>query len=306
MAALNLLSPPPRTSSSIYKNHDCYNYNSNYYYNYNVQFLPCSHHFRIVSSLSRKPISCGFLSSKVYLMPAHFSKSGSGSSWTQENSVHQDSTSSTKQICGPLHSARPTAPAEVASVQDLFNFICSGPLVNKLGLTSDKIAESIDKWLTYGSNLCRLFQFNDLKLTVPQKARFYHYYIPVFIWCENQISKHRSQFKDGEDVPPLVIGFSAPQGCGKTTLVFALDYLFKVTHRKSVTLSIDDFYLTAEGQAKLREENPGNALLEFRGNAGSHDLPFSIETLTALSKLTEEGKNFFLLCLPLHLIFVLT
>ncbi|KAG5019932.1 hypothetical protein JHK87_015787 [Glycine soja] len=30
----------------------------------------------------------------------------------------------------------------------------------------------------------------------------------------------------------------------------------------SATVSIDDFYLTAEGQNKLREANPGNALLE--------------------------------------------
>ncbi|KAI8000980.1 hypothetical protein LOK49_LG09G02054 [Camellia lanceoleosa] len=69
-------------------------------------------------------------------------------------------------------------------------------------------------------------------------------------------------FKEGEDVTPLVIGFSAPQGCGKTTLVFALDYLFQITGRKTATISIDDFYLIAEDQAKLRESNPGNALVE--------------------------------------------
>ncbi|XWS20353.1 hypothetical protein CRYUN_Cryun31cG0094200 [Craigia yunnanensis] len=127
--------------------------------------------------------------------------------------------------------------------------------------------------------------------------RFYRYYIPVFVWCEDQISQHTSKFKDGEEIPPLLvwtmdkIGFSAPQGYGKTTLVFSLDYLFRITGRKSATLSIDDFYLTAEGQAKLREENPGNAHLELRGNAGSHGLPFSVETLTALSKLTKEGMK---------------
>ena len=76
----------------------------------------------------------------------------------------------------------------------------------------------------------------------------------------------------------MQIGFSAPQGCGKTTLVFALDYLFKTTKmyidyilqqfasskplvilntntskycRKSATISIDDFYLTAQGQVGL-------------------------------------------------------
>ncbi|KAK1578033.1 hypothetical protein Q3G72_027035 [Acer saccharum] len=46
---------------------------------------------------------------------------------------------------------------------------------------------------------------NELYLTVPQKARFYHYHIPVFIWCEDQISQHMSEFKDGEDIPPLVV-----------------------------------------------------------------------------------------------------
>ncbi|XP_057740488.1 D-glycerate 3-kinase, chloroplastic-like [Arachis stenosperma] len=61
--------------------------------------------------------------------------------------------------------------------------------------------------------------------------------------------------------------------------------------KKSATISIYNFYLTAEGQAKLREANPGNSLLEFRGNAGSHDLPLSVETLTALSKLTREGMK---------------
>ena len=100
----------------------------------------------------------------------------------------------------------------------------------------------------------------------------------------------------------MQIGFSAPQGCGKTTLVFALDYLFKTTKmyfastlqqfasskslvilntntskycRKSATISIDDFYLTAEGQAKLREENPGNALLEVYSSSYSQHFLFS-------------------------------
>lgn len=222
-------------------------------------------------------------------MSANFLKTGSGYSWMQDNSRCHNTACSNDSKQGPLHSVFPTKAAEVSSVQDLFDFICSGPLVDRLGLTPEKVAESIDKWLAYGTQLCRLFQLNDMDLNAPQKARFYHYYIPVFLWCEDQISQHRSTFKDGEDVPPLVIGFSAPQGCGKTTLVFALDYLFRVTGRKSATLSIDDFYLTAEGQAKLRDENPGNTLLEFRGNAGTHDLQFSVETLMSLHSLTKEG-----------------
>ncbi|KAJ4834890.1 hypothetical protein Tsubulata_050545 [Turnera subulata] len=162
--------------------------------------------------------------------------------------MNQNQTSHTQWTKGRLHSAFPTTPAEVSSVEELFEFICSGPLISKLGLSPEKIDDSIDKRLSYGLQLCQLFELNQLYLTVPQKARFYHYYIPVFLWCEDKIANHVAQFKHKGDIPPLVIGFSAPQGCGKTTLVFALDYLFQVTGRKSATLSIDDFYLTAEGQ----------------------------------------------------------
>ncbi|KAL9993071.1 putative glycerate 3-kinase [Helianthus debilis subsp. tardiflorus] len=224
----------------------------------------------------------------------HASKSGHGCSWMQDNSTYNDIVTNNKRNHGPLHSVFPprsAESAEISSVKDLFEFICSGPLIDKLGFTSQTIADSIDKWLENGSHVCKLFQLNDLYLTTPQKARIYHYYIPVFLWCEKQISDHRSTFKDGDDIPPLVIGFSAPQGCGKTTLVFALDYLFKTSGRKSATISIDDFYLTYDDQAKLRENNPGNALLEFRGNAGSHDLSLSVETLQALGKLTKEGMK---------------
>lgn len=196
------------------------------------------------------------------------------------------------RVAGPLHSIFPKSSALVSSVDDLFDFICSGPLLGQLGYTPESVANSIDKWLASGVHLCNLFQLNELSLTAPQKMRLYHYYIPVFLWCEDQISRHCSQFADGDETPPpLVIGISAPQGSGKTTLVFALDYLFRRSGRNSATLSIDDFYLTAEDQAKLRNRHPGNALLELRGNAGSHDLPFSVSTLTRLKKLTKEGMK---------------
>ncbi|KAL0732146.1 hypothetical protein Bca4012_028240 [Brassica carinata] len=226
------------------------------------------------------------------LSPLQTHLSFSGCSWIQDNSMVLDSPTTSNGTTLKKCSALPTKTSvDVSSVSDLFEFICSGPLVDKIGITPENVGQSIDNWLLYGSQLCRLFQLNELMLTIPQKARLYHYYIPVFVWCQDQIALHNSQFKDGDDVPPLVIGFSAPQGCGKTTLVFALDYLFKATKMKSATISIDDFYLTAQGQAKLREENPENALLEYRGNAGSHDLPFSVETIEALTQLTKEGMK---------------
>ncbi|XP_021906627.1 D-glycerate 3-kinase, chloroplastic [Carica papaya] len=285
MATLSILSPWRATSS----HYSISNYSGDRNNNFKMHSLSNHHRLSAFSSLLARNKTSSF--SKLPQMSTSFSNSGGGCPWLQNNSMPYDTAARDGRKQFPLYSVFPAKAAEVSSVQDLFEFICAGPLIEKLGLTQEKISESVDKWLAYGLHLCRLFQVNELYLTVPQKARFYHYYIPVFLWCEDQISQHRSKFNDGEDIPPLVIGFSAPQGCGKTTLVFALDYLFKVTGRKSATISIDDFYLTAEGQAKLREANPGNALLEFRGNAGSHDLLFSVETMTSLLNMTKEGTK---------------
>ncbi|WVZ69261.1 hypothetical protein U9M48_018074 [Paspalum notatum var. saurae] len=191
----------------------------------------------------------------------------------------------------PPRAAPSSPPALVASVQDLYDFICSGPLVDRIGYTKEKIAESIDRWLRCGSQVARLFRLNELQLSEAEKARIYHFYIPVFLWCEDQVIEHRAKYKEGDEIPPLVIGVSAPQGSGKTTLVFALGYLFRVSGRNSATLSIDDFYLTAKEQNELRDRNPGNALLALRGNAGSHDLQLSVETLESMIKLTKEGMK---------------
>ncbi|XP_057772965.1 D-glycerate 3-kinase, chloroplastic isoform X3 [Salvia miltiorrhiza] len=284
MAVLTVLSPPslPTSSSSIlyhFYNNDSTNC---YFWHKNVsKWTP-------ISAVSKR--KNGPAKSQIHLMQSSTS-SGSRCLWIKGTSSVHDKIAGQERREGLSLSVLPTTAAQVSSVEDLYEFICSGPLLDKVGLNQDKVAESIDKWILCGSQLCRLFRLNELFLTEPQKVRIYHYYIPVFMWCEQEISLHSSKFKDEDDIPPLVIGFSAPQGCGKTTLVFALDFLFQVTGRRTATISIDDFYLTAESQGKLRESNPGNALLEFRGNAGSHDLPLSVETMTALQKLTREGTK---------------
>lgn len=109
-----------------------------------------------------------------------------------------------------LYSAFPTSPTLVSSVNDLFEFICSGPLIKKLGFTAETVAESIDKWLQCGFKLCQLFRLNDLNLSVPEKARIYHFYVPVFLWCEDQVLRHRSKFNDGDEIPPLVVRVCSP------------------------------------------------------------------------------------------------
>lgn len=183
-----------------------------------------------------------------------------------------------------------TAPA-VIPLSDLYEFICNGPLLSKVGLDSDSVKNSMDEWLELGLRLSRQLGFHELFLTSDEKIRIYHYYVPVFMWCKQQLAHHRSQFKEGDEVPALVIGITAPQGCGKSTLVYSLDYLFNATGNRAASVSIDDFYLTGQDQEKMAAENSGNSLLELRGNAGSHDLKLGTETLDALRNLSTVGRK---------------
>lgn len=48
---------------------------------------------------------------------------------------------------------------------------------------------------------------------------------------------------------PLLVGVSAPQGCGKTTLVEEMRRMLEKAGHSCAVLSIDDFYLTRKDQA---------------------------------------------------------
>ena len=75
------------------------------------------------------------------------------------------------------------------------------------------------------------------------------------------------------------MGINAPQGAGKTTLVNFCQSLFKLDGLRSVVLSIDDFYLTNKEQQALAAKHEGNPLLQYRGNAGTHDVTLGRETI---------------------------
>jgi D-glycerate 3-kinase len=89
----------------------------------------------------------------------------------------------------------------------------------------------------------------------------------------------------------LQLGISAPQGCGKSTLVEQLELLFTWLGTAAAGVSIDDFYLTNAGQTALAAAQPDNRLLGVRGNAGSHDLELGTATLKQLKGLTGKGQT---------------
>lgn len=103
--------------------------------------------------------------------------------WLQDTTLCCDTTSITGCSPGQLRSVLPTSTSAPSSVQDLYDFICTGPLIKKLGLTPEMVASTVEKWLECGLHLCRLFGLNELNLTAAQKAGLYHYYIPDQFFC---------------------------------------------------------------------------------------------------------------------------
>eukprot|EP00793_Prasinoderma_coloniale_P001272 PRCOL_00005044-RA len=154
-------------------------------------------------------------------------------------------------------------------------YAAAGPLALACGLAGDGADARVDV-AAVGERICADLGFDAGALTEQQARRVYHYYVPVYAWVERLRAAKRAA---GDDAP-LVVGLSAPQGCGKTTITEELIGLFATDGRAATCVSVDDFYLTYEEQTALAAAE-GNPLLEYRGNAGSHDLKLGASTLRA-------------------------
>jgi D-glycerate 3-kinase len=84
---------------------------------------------------------------------------------------------------------------------------------------------------------------------------------------------------------PVIVGLSAPQGAGKTTVTTALCRIGREAGFRAVGLSIDDFYLTRVEQVALSRRYAGNPFLAERGFPGTHDVALGAMVLAALKGL---------------------
>ncbi|KAJ3108864.1 hypothetical protein HDU97_010136 [Phlyctochytrium planicorne] len=96
------------------------------------------------------------------------------------------------------------------------------------------------------------------------------------------LSHHRTQHPSS--TIPLIVAISGPQGSGKTTLTTTLAGNLSSNNLSIASFSLDDFYLTHADQRSVALANPGNPLLKFRGNPGTHDLPLLIHVLETLKR----------------------
>ena len=190
----------------------------------------------------------------------------------------------------PLDPPPPSSPEDVAAVRA---YVQSSPLFPQLGLhpasTTDAAAET---WAHLAETLCAFLRLDPNDLAQDSAARVYKYYVPAYLWCVGRLEKHRHEKRANErpnaKTRPLCVALTAPQGCGKTTLVAALEFLFEKNGVAAASASIDDFYLTGAEQDKLSLANPGNALLRYRGNAGTHDVRLAVNTLRSLRSINDD------------------
>lgn len=155
------------------------------------------------------------------------------------------------------------------------DYTLSSPLLDSCGFTEDDLESSGDLWSEAAERIVDSLQFDRRFLTPPQKTRVYHYYLPIVMW----ISRLK---KESTRPGPLMLGMSAPQGCGKSTLVECLMTVSGKMGMRAACVSIDDFYLTREEQKRVAAEYKENPLLQCRGNALTHDVALGTHTLEKL------------------------
>ncbi len=90
----------------------------------------------------------------------------------------------------------------------------------------------------------------------------------------DRLAEYRKTPRPGQRRRPFIVGINGVQGVGKSTLVRTLyEILQDRNGLETLVVSVDDFYLTHADQVRLAAAHPDNALVQVRGEPGTHDVP---------------------------------
>jgi D-glycerate 3-kinase len=173
--------------------------------------------------------------------------------------------------------------ATIAGATAALDFAACGPLWPRLQRALGGSMPPADEWCKHGEAITENLTGKAMPVDMVDEAtasRVYHLYLPIYFFARAQVRAHADSGGRGA----LAIGLSAPQGCGKTTLVDTLIDRFAEDGLTCAAASFDDFYLRGGDQDALASANPSNPLWQVRGNAGTHDLPLGSSVLRALKR----------------------
>lgn len=119
---------------------------------------------------------------------------------------------------------------------------------------------------------------------VPLQGRIVDDKSPICIpFILARLNAHRKHNLATGSTRPFIIGLNGVQGVGKTTLVRALSEALQGREGlATLVVSIDDFYLRHDDQLALAAAHPDNALVQYRGEPGTHDIPLATSFFSAL------------------------
>jgi len=192
-------------------------------------------------------------------------------------------------VVSPAPAQAEPAAAPLPPAGPVEDYAKGGPLYGRL-----KAPPPPEEWARHGATILKQLAGPDVpesaasappsELPEALAVRVYRYYLPIYFWVRAQVGELRA----ARNNRAVIVGLSAPQGCGKTTVVELLVALFAADGLRMVSVSSDDFYLTGAEQDKVAESVPTNGLWQVRGNAGTHDIAFGEATLKAMIA-TEPG-----------------
>lgn len=90
---------------------------------------------------------------------------------------------------------------------------------------------------------------------------------------------------------PLFVGMQGPQGSGKTTTTAAVQQRLASRGRTSAVFSLDDLYLRHADLVAVAKAHPANALLQGRGQPGTHDVELGTSLLRSLARINDQADN---------------
>lgn len=107
------------------------------------------------------------------------------------------------------------------------------------------------------------------------------YCIPFLL---ERLKQHQTRYANDPNAPPFFLGLNGVQGVGKTVLVSTLQQTLRSPPYSlpTVTLSLDDIYLTHADQVALANAHPENPLVQHRGQPSTHDLSLGQKVFDSL------------------------